>query len=196
SIFLSLATSPDPTSADRWTKRGAVFPSQPNSKSAALLLRPSAPHYLLWGDSSIRIAQSADPAVWPDVGTVILSPRADHFDSRLVESGPPPLQLSNGDYLFLYNSAQLGWPDDTTTAYHVGWAILDGQNPALVKQRSETPLMGPETSWEKGSSPYTCNVPNVVFLEAAYSMGGDRFKVFFGAADAAIGSAIIEVKID
>ena len=56
--------------------------------------------------------------------------------------------------------------------------------------------MGPEAAWEKGDSPYTCNAPNVVFLEAAYALGKDRFKVFFGAADAAIGSAIIEVRLD
>jgi len=39
-------------------------------------------------------------------------------------------------------------------------------------------------------------VPNVVFLEAAEALGGDKFRVFYGAADAAIGSAIIQVTID
>ena len=36
-------------------------------------------------------------------------------------------------------------------------------------------------------------MPNVVFLEAAQPLGSDRFKVFFGAGDATIGSAIIKV---
>jgi len=45
-----------------------------------------------------------------------------------VESGPPPLLLSSGDYLFFYNSAELGWPDEGT-AYHPGWVILDGKDP-------------------------------------------------------------------
>lgn len=44
-------------------------------------------------------------------------------------------------------------------------------------------------------APYTCNMPNVVFLEAARALGNDRFEVFFGAADATIGSAIIQVKV-
>lgn len=67
-IFLSLATTEDPTSPSGWTKLGPVFPSQVTSKSAALLLRKSPPHYLLWGDHDIRIAVSDNPAVWPDIG--------------------------------------------------------------------------------------------------------------------------------
>jgi len=69
-IQLSLATTENPTSPTGWTKRGPVFPNKglPSSKSAALLLRKSVPHFLLWGDHEIKIAQSTDPAVWPDLG--------------------------------------------------------------------------------------------------------------------------------
>ena len=56
----------------------------PGSKSAALLLRPQAPHYLLWGDTVIRIANSSNVTSWPDVGEIILTPRPDYFDSTLV----------------------------------------------------------------------------------------------------------------
>lgn len=100
------------------------------------MLRDKGPHYLLWGDSDIRIAQSSDPKVWPDEGKILLSPRPDSFDSKLVESGPPPLQLSNGDYIFFYNSASVGWPDSPTAAYHVGYVILDGNDPTIIKVRS------------------------------------------------------------
>ncbi len=65
------------------------------------------------------------------MGSVLISPRDDHFDSKLVESGPPPLLLSNGDYLFFYNSAELGWPD-IGTSYNVGWLILSGSDPTQV----------------------------------------------------------------
>ncbi len=44
-------------------------------------------------------------------------------------------------------------------------------------------------------SPYTCNVPNVVFLEAAKPLGGDLFEVYFGGADNTIGSAIVQVTV-
>ena len=120
--------------------------------------------------------------------------RTDNFDSQLVESGPPPLELINGDLLFFYNSAQIGWPKDLTTTYNVGWVILDGIDPTIIKARSSVPLLSPINAWEQGNTPYACNAPNVVFLEAAYSLGNDKFQVFFGGADATIGSAIIEVK--
>jgi hypothetical protein len=55
--------------------------------------------------------------------------------------------------------------------------------------------MGPLYNWEKGERPYLCNVPNVVFLEAAEPLGNDSFRVFFGVGDATVGSAIIKVSI-
>lgn len=130
-IFLSLATVKDPSSKDgQWVKHGPVFPNHQNSKSAALLLRDDGKNFLLWGDSVIRIANSTDLLSWKDEGHILISPRPDHFDSKLVESGPPPMKLSTGDYLFLYNSASLGWPDDrNNSAYHVGWLILNGSDP-------------------------------------------------------------------
>lgn len=110
SILLSLATTKNPFDRDSWTKLGPVFPQYQNSKSGAILIRNHPPHYLFWGDSDIRVATSDNISHWKNIGEVFLSPRADKFDSRLVESGPPPLQLSNGNYLFFYNSAEKGWP--------------------------------------------------------------------------------------
>jgi predicted GH43/DUF377 family glycosyl hydrolase len=127
------------------------------------------------------------------LGEPLISIRPDNFDSQLCESGPPPMELDNGDILFFYNSAQVGWPQDLSTAYHVGWVVLDGKDPTIIKARSSEPLLGPIYPWEQGQSPYACNAPNVVFLEAAYPLGEDRFQVFFGGADATIGSAVIEV---
>lgn len=198
SILLNMATSPNPTDANQWKRHGPVFPNIQNSKSGAVLIRDSPPHYLFWGDSSIRVVKSDNLLSWPsDGGDIVISPRTDSFDSRLVESGPPPLRLNDGNYLFFYNSAQLGWPDDLKTAYHVGWLILDGNNPTNILQRSSEPLLGPKYAWEEGVAPYACNVPNVVFLEAAYPVSGekDQFHVFFGGADNTIGSAIIEVSL-
>ena len=121
-IFMSLATSKNPIGTTNqspvWDRHGPVFAEFPKSKSGALMIRDSGPHYLLWGDSSIRIAQSNDPMVWPvDGGEIFIETREDKFDSKLVESGPPPLPLSNGDYIFFYNSASIGWPDEPGMYY-------------------------------------------------------------------------------
>ena len=197
-IFLSLATTFDPTVNTNWTYHGAVFPEIQNSKSGALLIgeKGEGSHHLYWGDSSIKIATSNDLLVWPsDGGRVFLEIRDDHFDSKLVESGPPPLQLLNGDYIFFYNSATVGWPDDPDSAYHPGWVILDRKDPSVIKQRAEVPLLTPQFAWELGVLPYTCNVPNVIFLEAAHRVSDkhDHFQVYFGGADAVVGMATVQV---
>ena len=74
--------------------------------------------------------------------------------------------------------------------------ILDGKDPTIIKQRSDVPLLTPIYPSERGVEPYTCNVPNVIFLEAARTIDTNTFEVYFGAADAALGSAVIEVIIN
>jgi len=203
-IFLNLATTANPTDVHTntaWTRHGPVFPEQKNSKSAALLLKsnvdsvPLSTNYLFWGDHDIRVTSSDDLTHWESIGDIIISPRSDHFDSLLTESGPPPLLLSSGDYLFFYNSATVGWPNTVGSAYNVGFVILDGKNPKNILQRSEVPILSPTLAYEQGGAPYTCNMPNVVFLEAAKPVGIDTFEVYFGAADNTIGTATVSVSI-
>jgi predicted GH43/DUF377 family glycosyl hydrolase len=105
SILLSLAKTKNPFDRNSWTKLGPVFLGYQNSKSVAILIRKESPHYLYWGDSDIRVTKSNNISSWPTIGDIFLSPRPNSFDSKLVESGPPPLLLSNGNYLFIYNSA-------------------------------------------------------------------------------------------
>ena len=107
------------------------------------MIRDTQTHYLFWGDSDIGVTKSSNISKWDSIGDIFLSPIEGRFDSRLVESGPPPLLLSSGNYIFFYNSAQKGWPENPNTAYHIGWAILDSNNPTKILQRSDMPLMGP-----------------------------------------------------
>jgi len=192
SILLNLATTPDPTSQTQWTRRGPVFPNIQGSKSGALLIRDTPPHYLFWGDTTIKVSKSNDLKTFENPGTLFMSPRNNSFDDRLVESGPPPLQLTTGDYIFFYNSAT-----QDGTIYHPAWVILDGKDPTKIKQRADSPLLAPTRSWEIGTVPWSCNVPNVVFLEAATPLVGDnRFMVLYGGADAVIGYSIVEVQVN
>eukprot|EP00048_Salpingoeca_helianthica_P017562 m.237841 g.237841 ORF g.237841 m.237841 type:complete len:359 (-) comp21437_c0_seq1:27-1103(-) len=195
SVLLCLATTRNPTCPDGWTRHGPVFPREQNSKSAALLLRDHGPHYLFWGAGEIRVTTSNDPATWANIGDVLIAPRKTMFDSAGVESGPPPLRLASGDYLFIYNSWDLGWPhsQDPSSGYHPAYVILNGSNPSQILQRADTPFLLPATAWEQGVYPYSCNVARVVFVEAAIPLGGDRFRIFFGGSDAVIGSAIIRI---
>jgi predicted GH43/DUF377 family glycosyl hydrolase len=88
------------------------------TKSGALLIRDSdpeypveGPHLLFWGDSSfvpgLQYATSPDLLTWQNQPGVWLPLRNDsYFDSALVEAGPYPMRLSDGNYLLLYNSAR------------------------------------------------------------------------------------------
>jgi predicted GH43/DUF377 family glycosyl hydrolase len=102
-------------------------------------------------------------------------------------------QLSSGDYLFFYNGATE--PNDRQ--YHVGWALLSGDEPATVLQRSPRPLLSwSDRPWMVGNDSSTlCYTPTVVFCNGARALGGDRFELFFGAADAVVGRAVVAVKM-
>lgn len=125
------------------------------------------------------------------VNATFITPRADNFDNDLVESGPPPLRLSDGNYLFLHNSANTS----TGHCYHPGFVILSGADPSVILQRSAVPLLSPTRTWELGVAPSECNVQCVVFLEAAAPVDGqaDTFDVWFGGSDAVIGTARVSV---
>jgi predicted GH43/DUF377 family glycosyl hydrolase len=107
-----------------------------------------------------------------------------------VESGPPPLRLSSGDYFFLINS----WND--RNVYQPSWVILSGDDPTVVVQRAASPLWSPQKyDWMTGKAPASCNVENVAFVEAAHPTEvPDKFRVYFGGADAVIGTAVVEVR--
>lgn len=146
----------------------------------------------------MTLAKSDDLITFENLpGEPFLSTRADHFDSALVESGPPPLLLDDGNYIFFYNSAQAGHPSNKpgyALQYNAGYLIIDGKDPSHILQRSEVPLLSPTLAWETGTDPELELTPNVVFLEAAKPLGQDEFLVFFGGADSVIGTATVQVK--
>ena len=160
-------------------------------KSAALLIRDAPPHYLYQGDSNIQLWTTPDLFNYTLVTSKFITPRGDHFDNNLVESGPPPLLLADGNYLFLHNSAN----SSAGHCYHPGYVILSGADPSVILQRSEVPLLSPTRDWELGNAPAECNVQCVVFLEAAAPVEGqvNLFDVWFGGSDAVVGTARVEV---
>jgi len=199
-VTMCLATSADPSSASGWTRHGPIG-LPPSSKSGALLLRPATAaepepeHILLWGAGVIRLARSRNLSHWPE-GTPFLTNTS--WGNPHVESGPPPLRLSSGDYIFFHNSwaweASLG----TAPVYQPAWVILSGDDPSRILARASEPLWSPQrASWMTGQSPSYCNVANVAFLEAAHPVSGqpDTFRVFFGGADAVVGTAVVKVDL-
>jgi predicted GH43/DUF377 family glycosyl hydrolase len=217
--MLSMATSTNPVDPLSWIRHGYILPERNWSKSgAALFATPENgldQHYLFWGDSSsppggIGIATSQDGIHWNDTGDYLMQIRNDSFDSNLVESGPPPLQLSSGDFLFVHNSALAGIPTvkpNWNLQYNVGYVILSGSDPTQVLQRSDTPIFSPNLTWEVGNSTEYLT-PDVVFIEglvpnpngcpanASAMVNSSNYDCFFGvygAADSNLGAVSIVV---
>jgi predicted GH43/DUF377 family glycosyl hydrolase len=114
-----------------------------------VIIDHDAPHHsLLFGDSSIWYAESTDLLTWKDTGRVVLHTRKGYFDSALVEAGPPPVKLSDGNYFFLYNSARKANmknpKPDWHLEYNIGWAVLNGTDPSQVIARSDKPILSPK----------------------------------------------------
>ena len=106
----------------------------------------------------------------------------------------PPLELSTGDLLFFYDSLGV-WNATGEKGFQPGWAVLSGSDPTQVVQRAETPPMPWRLPWERGDPPWRCNVPLVTNLGGGHALGGDRFRLYFGGADAATGTAVATVGV-
>ena len=77
--------------------------------------------------------------------------------------------------------------------YQPAWVILDGDDPSKILARAAKSLWTPtDQPWMEGKAPWTCNVPQVAFLEAAHPAGGDSFRVYFGGADTVVGAALVQ----
>lgn len=196
---LCLATSKNPTDKSSWKIVGDLGFGG-GSKSGALLLQDEAPHYLYWGAGTIRVTSSTDLNKWTP-GTAFIN--GTLWGNRKVESGPPPMILSTGDYVFFHNSWPQGWEAPAghlrTGAYEPAWVILNGSDPTQIIARAPVPLWSPSLEpWMCGDAPYYCNAPKVAFLEAAHPTGKvDEFRVYFGGADMVTGSAVVKMsKID
>lgn len=213
-VSLCLATAKDPTRrAGGWVRHGTVGFGA-NSKSAALLLgeasaraegeagpgaapRAERLHHLFWGAGTIRVARSTNLTRWPSAGDVLLNRTL--WGNPHVEAGPPPLRLSTGDFVFFFNS-WTRWPPGGTAGYEPGWAVLSGADPTRIVAQASAPLFeAAREPWLTGNAPYTCNVPNVAFVEAAVaepSSGPDTFRIYFGGADSVVGTALVQLSAD
>ena len=102
---LAIATSKTPEKMESWVRYPPIFSQW--SKSGAILFRDDigAPPLLFWGDLAITAAIGDFQGLHYSNIKKIIEPRKGYFDSLLVESGPPPERLSDGNYFFIYNSA-------------------------------------------------------------------------------------------
>jgi predicted GH43/DUF377 family glycosyl hydrolase len=161
-----------------WEKRGLLFPDRGWTKSGAILSTPLDDRYWMYfGDTNIWAAHSTNLMDWTVIEEPVLSPRAGHFDSLLVEPGPPPIMTDDG-ILLLYNGA------DANSVYACGQVLLDKHYPTKILSRSSAPFLDPSVELE-----YTGQVPNVVFIEGVVWFN-NRWFLYYGMGDSGIGVAV------
>lgn len=163
-----------------WTKSGAIVPRKIGGRHWMYYMGDAAN-----GADQTGIAWSLDGNDWHDAtAKPVLPRRPGMFDSAVAEPGPAPIITDKG-ILMLYNGA------DESLAYRVGWALFDKADPTRLIARSDEPIFEPEMEWEKTVATVTSNMPpkpNVVFVEGM-ARDGDRFLVYYGAADSCVGVA-------
>ncbi len=155
-----------------WTKSGAIVSEKIGDKYWMYYLGETRGHGNVMG-----VASSTDLLHWTDsLDHPVLDARPGQFDSTVVEPGPAPVILPAGIFL-IYNGA------DAKNRYATGWALFDKTDPTKVLARSERPIFGAESEWEKVGQ-----VPNVVFVEGLVREPS-RWLFYYGGADQYIGVA-------
>ena len=143
-----------------------LFPEQIDGLYVALH-RPAAAYFECY---NIWLAKSPDLRYWGD-HTPLLSIRRDSWDSVRVGCGAEPIRVDRG-WLVLYHGSD-------GSAYHMGAALLDANDPSIVIARSEEPFLSPQ-EWYETEGFYQ----NVVFSNGHVRMDDDTLYVYYGAADA------------
>jgi predicted GH43/DUF377 family glycosyl hydrolase len=107
---------------------------------------------------------------------VLLRPSSDGY---CIGAGAPPLETPNGLLLFFHER-------DSRGVYSAKVALLD-RSTGLVRATLPDPILVPELDWEVDG-----DVPNVVFIQGAERLANGMIYLTYGAADRAVGAAVIE----
>ena len=190
---------------DEWSKSGAIVSRYNHGKIIAEKI--NGKYWMYWGDQFIWTAVSDDLLHWTpvekqpgDTSTVPLrgiavnmpalkiavATREKHFDSDLVESGPPAMITDNG-ILLLYNSRNIpdiGDPNLPLGTYAAGQVLFDAHDPTKTISRLDHYFISPSQPYE-----LTGEVNNVCFIEGLAQFRQQYF-LYYGTADSKIAVAI------
>jgi predicted GH43/DUF377 family glycosyl hydrolase len=201
---LAVATSKD---LKNWEKHGPAFEeayggkyNDMDSKCGAILSKRegdrivakkiNGKYWMYWGVPNVWLATSDDLINWKPVQNEdeelmpVLSPGEGHFDSWLVEAGPPALLTDDG-ILVIYNAGNDGKTGDPAipdSVYTGGQALFDLNNPAKLTDRLDKPFIQPREDYEK-SGQYKSGT---TFVEGLVHYRGTWF-IYYGTADSRVG---------
>ncbi len=157
----------NPIARIKWIKAGVIFPQKIKGK-----------FWMLFGDSNIWLATSADGIRWQPLWQSILRPRKKYFDCAQLEAGPPPIKTKKG-WLFFYHGI------DNNITYRFGFVILNLNNPTKIIYRSPQPVLEPQEKYELNGLVdvgVKTKKAKAIFATAAIIRGRTLW-LYYGAAD-------------
>lgn len=161
-----------------YNRNGVMFPRKIGGMYA-MLSRPSDTGHTPFGD--MFFSQSPDLTFWGRHRFVMGTIHSDQsaWQSTKVGPGPIPIETDEG-WLLIYHGVI-----NTCNGfvYRMGCALLDLEQPWIVRERSRNYILGPQTIYECMG-----DVPNVTFPCAALTDAATgRIAVYYGCADTVTG---------
>ncbi len=164
-----------------FNRNGVLFPRKIGDEYV-LLSRPSDSGHTPFGD--IFMSRSKDMRYWGRHRHVMASGH-EWWCGTKIGPGAAPIETDEGWLLFFHGVAGTC----NGLVYSIGGAILDKDNPEIVKYRCSNFLMTPEKTYETVGF-----VPNVLFpCSALCDSETGRIAIYYGGADTVVGLAFTDV---
>lgn len=165
-----------------FNRNAVLFPRKVDGKFL-LLSRPSDSGHTPFGD--IFLSESKDLEYWGHHRHVMGGSYNNWWENLKIGGGAAPIELEDGWLLFYHGVTGTcnGY------VYSIGGAILDKENPSIVKYRCKEFLITPEKDYEERGF-----VPNVCFPCATINDSATgKIAIYYGAADSYVGLAFTTV---
>lgn len=163
-----------------YNRNAVLFPRKING-NYCMLSRPSDSGHTPFGD--IFISESPDLVYWGKHRHV-MGKGEEWWQSVKIGGGAAPIETSQGWLLFYHGVSGTC----NGLVYSIGGAILDLENPSIVKYRCENFLLTPEEWYEEKGF-----VNNVCFPCATiHDSESGRIALYYGAADSYVGLAFTQ----
>ncbi|AVM41763.1 glycoside hydrolase family 130 protein [Fastidiosipila sanguinis] len=164
-----------------FNRNAVLFPRKINDKFV-MLSRPSDSGHTPFGD--IFLSESPDMTYWGKHRHV-MSPSSAWWESVKIGGGAAPIETSEGWLLFYHGVTGTC----NGLVYSIGAAILDIDNPSIVKYRCNNFILTPENWYEERGF-----VPNVAFPCATiHDSETGRIAIYYGAADSYVALAFTQL---
>ena len=163
-----------------FNRNAVLFPRKLHG-NFVMLSRPSDSGHTPFGD--IFVSESPDLTYWGKHRHV-MGRGYEWWESLKIGGGAAPIETSEGWLMFYHGVSGTcnGY------VYSIGGAILDLENPSIVKYRCETFLLTPEEWYEERGF-----VPNVTFPCATiHDPKTGRIAIYYGCADSYVSLAFCQ----